>query len=146
MSCFIINENISVKGKAKAFSGSTISDAKVNYTIVRQTYNSYRSYYPDNDETIAVGETKTDASGKFTINFIAKPDNKTNKTSLPVFSYRIKADITDINGETRSNETNVKVGYHSLVLKTFIPKIVKTKDLNKIQITSTNLNNEFSRF
>ena len=69
---------------------------------------------------------------------------KNQQINLPVFSYKIKADITDINGETRSNETNVKVGYHSLMLKTFMPKIVKTKDLNSIQINSTNLNNEFT--
>lgn len=140
---FQVNQNVSVTGLAKAFAGSTISDAKVVYTITRATFKSYRSYYPETSETLTQGETKTDASGKFTIEFPAKPTENSNSKELPVFSYSIKVDITDLNGETRSNKTTIKVGYHSLVLKTAIPNKIETKDKNEIILNSTNLNGEF---
>ena len=140
---YLVNQKINVFGKAKAFAGSNISDAKVVYNITRETFNSYRSYYLEKQETLLSGETKTDASGKFMIEFEAKPTENLNQKELPVFSYRIKADITDMNGETRSGETTIKIGYHSLVLKANVPTKIETKDINTIQLTSTNLNGQF---
>ena len=40
-----------------------------------------------------------------------------DKKLEPVFDYRIYADVTDINGETRSGEKVVSAGYKSLLLK-----------------------------
>lgn len=140
---YLVNQKVILSGNAKAFSGSSISDAKVTYTITRASYNSYRSYYPENSETLSTGETKTDASGKFSIEFEAKPTDNANKKALPVFSYTFKTDITDSNGETHSNETTVKVGYHSLDLKAIIPNKIETKDKNTITLTSNNLNGQF---
>ena len=53
---------------------------------------------------IAHGEIKTDKNGKFEIGFPAIPDLTIDKKFDPVFDYRIYADVTDINGETRSGE------------------------------------------
>jgi TonB-dependent SusC/RagA subfamily outer membrane receptor len=140
---FHVNQSVNVKGTAKAFAGSTISDAKVTYTITRFT-NSFRNYYSNEPEEILVSsETKTDASGKFVIDFIAKPSKNASKEQLPVFNYRINASVTDINGETHTAITTIKVGYHDLVLNTSIPNSIETKNKNEITLNSTNLNGEF---
>ncbi|MFQ6601517.1 alpha-2-macroglobulin family protein [Flavobacterium sp. C3NV] len=140
---FQVNQPMKVKGTAKAFAGSNISDAKVTYTVTRYT-SYYRSYYAqDNNEILASGETKTDASGKFIIDFVASPSKNSKKNLLPVFNYRIKANVTDINGESHETETTVKVGYHDLVLTTSIPTVIETKNKNQIKLSSTNLNGEF---
>jgi TonB-dependent SusC/RagA subfamily outer membrane receptor len=140
---FQVNQSVTVKGTAKAFTGSTISDAKVTYTITRFT-NSFRNYYNNEPEEILVSsETKTDASGKFIIDFIAKPSKNATVAQLPVFNYRINASVTDINGETHTAVTTIKVGYHDLVLNASIPNSIETKNKNKITLNSTNLNGEF---
>jgi len=138
-----INQSIKVNGTAKAFAGSNISDAKVTYTIKR--YLSYfRNYYgQEQNETIATGETKTDASGKFVIEFVAQPSKKAIKEQLPVFNYRVTANVTDINGETHTSETIVKVGFHNLIIDIAVPKVIETKNKNEITLKSTNLNGEF---
>ncbi|MEO7976289.1 carboxypeptidase-like regulatory domain-containing protein [Flavobacterium sp.] len=139
-----INQLIKVKGNAKAFAGSNISDAVVKYTVTRYT-SYFRNHYdqqPEN-ETLNTGEIKTDASGKFSIDFTATPSKNSKKEQLPVFNYRINVTVTDINGETHDAETIVKVGYHDLVLGTSLPNQIKTKDKNEILLTSTNLNGEF---
>lgn len=140
---YLVNQKIKVTGKAKAYSGSTISDAKVTYTISRETYDSSRNHYNSNKETITTDETTTDTSGNFTINFTAAPQESAIKENLPVFSYTVEATVVDSNGETRSNETIVKVGYHSLVLKALVPYKIQTKNKNSIYLNSTNLNEEF---
>jgi TonB-dependent SusC/RagA subfamily outer membrane receptor len=141
---FQINEQIKVKGNAKAFAGSTISDAVVKYTVSRYT-TYFRNYYrqlPEN-EILANGEIKTDASGKFSVNFTAIPSKNNKKEQLPVYNYQVRVSVTDINGETHDAETVVKVGYHDLVLGTILPSQIKTKDKKEIALTSTNLNGEF---
>lgn len=141
---FQVDQLIKVKGNAKAFAGSNISDAVVKYTVTR--YTSYlRNYFgqPAENEILATGEIKTDISGKFSIDFTAIPSKNSKKEQLPVFNYRINVSVTDINGETHDAETIVKVGYHDLVLGASLPNQIKTKDKNEIILTSTNLNGEF---
>jgi TonB-dependent SusC/RagA subfamily outer membrane receptor len=143
---FQINQPIKVSGTAKAFSGSNISDAKVIYKVNRFTryVRNYSDYWGhEQNEIIATGETKTDASGKFIIEFIAEPSKNAIKEQLPVFSYSITADVTDINGETHTAQTTVKVGYHDLIINASIPNSIETKKKNEIPLTSTNLNGEF---
>nr|WP_315255168.1 MG2 domain-containing protein [uncultured Flavobacterium sp.] len=139
---FQVNQSVIVNGNAKAFAGSTVSDAKVKYTITRFA-NSFRNYYNNEpEETLVSSETKTDASGKFMIDFIAQP-SKNAKEQLPVFNYRINASVTDINGETHTAVTTIKVGYHDLVLNASIPNSIETKNKNEITLNSNNLNGEF---
>lgn len=141
---FQVSQLIKVKGNAKAFAGSNISDASVKYTITRYT-SYFRNYYGQQteNETLTTGEIKTDASGKFSIDFTAIPSKNSKKEQFPVFNYRINVSVTDINGETHDAETIVKVGYHDLVLGAALPNQIKTKDKNEIILTSTNLNEEF---
>ncbi|KQW97605.1 alpha-2-macroglobulin [Flavobacterium sp. Root420] len=140
---FQVNQSIKVSGSAKAFAGSNISDAKVTYTVNRFT-SYFRNYYgQEQNETIATGETKTDASGKFVIEFKAEPSKNAIKEQLPVFNYRITAHVTDINGETHTSETIIKVGYHDLIINASIPNRIETKNKNEVTLTSTNLNGEF---
>jgi TonB-dependent SusC/RagA subfamily outer membrane receptor len=141
---FQVNQLIKVKGSAKAFAGSNISDAVVKYTVTRYT-SYFRNYFGQQaeNEILTTGETKTDPSGKFSIDFSAIPSKNSKKEQLPVFNYRINISVTDINGETHDAETIVKVGYHNLVLGATLPNKIETKNTNEIVLTSTNLNGEF---
>ncbi|MBG6187972.1 MG2 domain-containing protein [Flavobacterium sp. CAN_S2] len=141
-----VNQKVSVNGLAKAFAGSNISDAKVTYNVTLIPYTLNNGYYHNQNgksESILVGETKTDGTGKFEINFIAKPFENTSKEKLPIFEYYISASVTDSNGETHQTQTNVRIGYHSLMLTATIPNRIETKNKNEIQFNSTNLNGEF---
>ena len=37
------------------------------------------------------------------------PDASVDKTTLPIFNYEVTADVTDINGETRSATATIKM-------------------------------------
>jgi len=146
---FKINDSIKITGFAKAFAGSNITDAKVAYRVHRKvqypTWWYWRS--PNSNSTsqeITNGEITTNSKGEFEISFKAIPDETVNKESLPVFNYEITADVTDVNGETRSATTVVKVGYHALLATLEIPaKIDKTEPNQEINIDTKNLNGEF---
>jgi len=139
-----VSQPVKIKGTAKAFAGSSISDATVTYTVTRYTSYFFRNYFPqEKAEVLATGETKTDASGKFSIDFTATPAPNSPKEKLPIFTYEINAAVTDINGETHSSVTTLKVGYHDLSLQVLVPGTISTKNKNEIRLLSTNLNGEF---
>lgn len=147
---FKLNDKITIKGQAIAYAGSNITDAKVVYRVKRNVqYPKWRYWYKPHRfsseaQEITHGETKTNEKGEFEITFLAKPDTSINKKDLPVFSYEISADITDINGETRSTSTIVKVGYHSQTIDIVVGnRLDKSKKDNKLTINTKNLNGEF---
>jgi uncharacterized protein YfaS (alpha-2-macroglobulin family) len=141
-----VNQNVSLTAFAKSFAGSAISDAKVEYKVRINPYEYINgNYFPKNGSSgkMETTVTQTDASGKFTINFIAVPLENYKKENLPIFEYSIEATVTDINGETRSAQTTIKVGYHDLILQAAIPNLIETKNQNEIILSSTNLNGSF---
>ncbi len=147
---FKINDSITVKGNAVAFAGSNITDAKVVYRVHRKVqyprwYYWYRSSsFNSEPQEITHGESSTNDKGEFEITFKALPDKSVDKSSLPIFKYEIIADVTDINGETRSAATIVNVGYHTLTANLNIDaKLDKTKKDHSITISTKNLNGEF---
>ncbi len=144
-----INDSVTVKGNALAYAGSNITNAKVAYRVHRKVqyprwYFWYRPYINSEPQEITHGETITDNSGNFEITFKALPDKSVDKSSLPIFKYEVTADVTDINGETRSATTIVNVGYHALTANLSVAEnLDKTKKDNTISVNTQNLNGEF---
>ncbi len=142
-----INDNITLKGTATAYSGSVISNAKVVYRVHRKVrYPRWCYWYPrhfSQPQEITHGETKTDDKGAYIIDFKAIPDLNVPKEDAPTFNYEVIADVTDINGETRSTTTIVNVGYHALIASVNTDsKIDKSKSNHTLTIDTRNLNNE----
>ena len=144
-----INDSILVNGFATAFSGANITNAKVVYRVYRQVqypnwWYWYRPYFSSEPQEIVHGDSITDENGNFIINFKAFADESVDRKNLPVFTYIIAADVTDINGETRSATTTVKVGYHSLLGTIEMDKELNASKKNQtIKIKTQNLNGEF---
>lgn len=145
-----INESINITGKSLAFTGSAITNAKVAYRVERKTKHLHWSfwrkpYYNNQNQEIAHGTSTTNNKGEFTINFKAIPDPGAKKENRPIFTYTVTVDVTDINGETRSNTTHVNVGYHSLIaLIDVADNIYKSKKEQQININTTNLDGVFT--
>ncbi|WP_406684813.1 carboxypeptidase-like regulatory domain-containing protein [Seonamhaeicola sp. MEBiC1930] len=144
-----INDSVTVKGNAIAYAGSNITNAKVVYRVHRKVqyppwYYWYRPYFTNEPQEIAHGECTTNDNGEFEILFKALPDKSVDKTTLPIFKYEVTADVTDVNGETRSATTIVNVGYHALNANITIANTLdKSKKDYAININTENLNGEF---
>lgn len=143
-----LNDSVTVHGHAAAYAGNTISGSKVVYNITRakrypRPWNYRAGYHSDSeDRQIANGESVTDDNGNFSIRFKALADDVTDRLDNPYFEYTVTADVTDINGETRSSETEIRVGYASLLLSLNTPEKIEADSLRKINLATTNLSNE----
>ncbi|NLN32219.1 MAG: TonB-dependent receptor plug domain-containing protein [Flavobacteriaceae bacterium] len=159
---FKLEEEITAKGKATAYSGANIDNAKVVYRVYRQAIYPYwpwwkRGSFPQSEpaEEITHGETMTDADGKFEVKFNAKAapvvssslndrSSGAEDTRSPrTYTYRIVADIIDLNGETRSSEQSITVGDLRFMLNIPVADRIEISEFDSIPIVTNNLNGQF---
>ncbi len=144
-----VGDSIRVTGNAKAYAGYTVTNAKVNYRVVRQPrfiyrWLNWRWWQPRAEPMeIAHGSTTTGIDGSFSISFTAIPDKKIDPELQPVFDYHINIDITDINGESRSNAGIVSAAYKSLLLKVNLEEKLPLDSIKNISIRPENMNGEY---
>ena len=142
-------DTILATGQVKAFAGNLVGNASVKYRVVRETRFPYpwlfKGIWPTRmeEQEIAHGDIRTDDAGRFVVRFNAIPDKKIKKEYKPIFHYRVIADVTDINGETRSSETEISVSYQALQLSILISESIPTDSLKEIGVRTTNLAGEF---
>jgi uncharacterized protein YfaS (alpha-2-macroglobulin family) len=140
-----LGEEVTVKGRATAYSGASIDGAKVQYRVVRNADFPYwwfarKGYYPAQE--ITSGEMRTDAGGAFEVRFAALPDLSVPRESQPRFTYTLYADVTDQNGETHSAEKALTIGYTALKLGVDLPEVLEKTQSAEPAIRATNLNDE----
>ncbi len=142
-----LGETITVKGKAMAYAGSSVSDAKARYRVVRRVnfpyfWGNWR-YMPRSAEMeITNGEVVTNSDGSFVLTFRAIPDLSVSQNANPMFSYTAYVDVTDLSGESHNAETIVSVGEKSLLISTDIQEDVNLEKDFQFSLSTTNLNGE----
>lgn len=143
-----LGDTVHINGKALAYAGSNIDGAKVKYRVKRRANYPYpwlfRTAVPYSEpREIIQGETQTDASGAFNIHFPALPDKSVKPSLKPVFTYIIEADVTDLNGETRNGQQQVRAGYQALEVTVKLPEKLQQQALQKLTVSTRNLNGVF---
>lgn len=139
-----LNDQVRVSGKAVAYAGSAVDGAALRYRVVRQARFPYWrwswGFFPPSSPAmeIAQGVATTDAAGRFEISFNAVPDPGIPAAQNPSFSYQITADVTDINGETRSGTSELTIGYVALDARLEIPETATRDQLQALDIRTTN--------
>lgn len=120
---FQLNDSVHLVGKAKAYSGASISNAHVRYTVSRSVIipwmwrwtHPYMGY-PGGVE-VAQGTGTTDENGAFHVSFMAAADASVPKETNATFRYNIKATVVDQNGETHEAKTSIYVSYVPIAIK-----------------------------
>ncbi len=143
-----LNDSVKVTGVAKAFAGNFIDGAEVSYRVTRTTrYNYWRWGWwwrpTQTEKEIDFGTVTTDENGEYHITFKAIPDLTKDPKTLPIFDFKIYADVIDINGETHSTSSTVSIGYHSLQLTNNLKnEISNQQNQTVLKVITTNLNGQ----
>lgn len=141
-----LKDTVTVQGKATAYAGNQLNHLKVAYTVNRLPLSyifRFRSLFVT-PYLISEGSTATDATGKFTIRFPAMPDEQS--ASAPYQLFEVTANITDVNGETRSSTYEVKVGNNEVEINlNKYPEPVAQNKLATFYIGTVTMNGAFKR-
>lgn len=136
-------QTIELKGKAMMFSGVALSNTTVHYEIKKRNIRwRYFWWYPqenDNENSI-LGEAKTNEKGEFVIRLDLKKDEKLE--GIQIDNYEINASVTDINGETQSADTQLKVASVSHYIKADDIKNVFAEENVKLKVETKNYNEQ----
>ncbi|WP_133946090.1 MG2 domain-containing protein [Epilithonimonas xixisoli] len=136
-------QTIELKGKAMMFSGIALSNSTVNYEIKKQNIRwRYFWWYPrgnDNENSI-LGTAKTNEKGEFTIKVELKKDETLE--GIQIDNYAINASVTDINGETQSADTNVKVASVSHYISADNVDNIFSDEAVKLTVLTKNYNDQ----
>lgn len=122
-----LRDSVTIEGVATAYAGPAIADAKVKYTVVRETvfpwYRGYGRYFPSYQQpkTLATGTTTTDEAGKFTFNFFADPDGAVAKNRFPLYYFKVNVEIVDGTGETRMANKAISLTEYPFQLNLNLP-------------------------
>jgi uncharacterized protein YfaS (alpha-2-macroglobulin family) len=146
-----LDERIIVRGKATAYTGAAILGAKVRYRVTREV--RWPAWYmtcffwrlPPNlgqAQEIAHGWATTAADGSFEVPFDAKPDRTISESDHPIFHYSVVADVTDSNGETRSGNTSIALGYVALQASLSVDDWLTTDKDSLVKVSTTTLDGE----
>ena len=135
---YTIGDTIRIKGNAKTLAGNNLTNAIVSYTISKRT-NVKNDNIPYQKNFIKE-EISTDTKGDFIIEFAAT-DSILSNTKIHSFDYTITVDVTDTNGETRSETQLITVGQSMLKLGMQIQRYLLLEEDNKVIINATTLNN-----
>lgn len=108
---FILNKPSVIKGSAVALAGNVINNSVVHYSIKQISISPFnelrRMHYPNfGEKSIAEGRTLTNDKGEFSIQFLPELAVE-NNTALIEVVYAITVSITDLNGETRTNNSTI---------------------------------------
>ncbi|MBB6370501.1 alpha-2-macroglobulin family protein [Chryseobacterium shigense] len=136
-------QTIELKGKAMMFSGVALSNTTVSYEIKKHNIRwRYFWWYPhDNDnENSILGEVKTNEKGEFTIRLDLKKDEKLE--GIQIDNYEVNASVTDINGETQSADTQLKVASVSHYIKADGIKNTFSDENVKLKVETLNYNEQ----
>jgi hypothetical protein len=113
-----LDADVSLAGKATTYTGLAVAGGRVVWRVEREIRWPIwcRWFFPAlpfdaGSRRIARGSATTDENGSFTISFPAVADRGVPRESLPVFTYKVTADVTDAGGETRSADRRVAAGY-----------------------------------
>lgn len=136
-------QTIELKGKAMMFSGVALSNTTVRYEIKKRNIRwRYFSWYPQNygNENSMLGEAKTNEKGEFTIKLDLKKDE--NVEGIQIDNYEINASVTDINGETQTADTQLKVASVSHYIQAEEIKNVFSDQNVKLKVETKNYNEQ----
>jgi uncharacterized protein YfaS (alpha-2-macroglobulin family) len=141
-----LNDSVRIAGKANAYAGYAVDNAKVQYRVVRDVeYRIHRWWLPyinRPSREIASGVINTDNEGRFVIDFKAEAGDIIDDNLI--YLYKVTADVTDSNGETRSDELSVRIGKKPLLVETSIPDNIIDRDSLDFTVRTTNLNDNFT--
>ena len=145
-----LNDTVSLKGNATAYTGAAIDGAKVRWRVVRQVqypvwwywHYWWRGPAAQQSQEIAHGTATTETDGSFNIEFVAKPDLSVAEKEDPTFQFSVFADVTDTAGETRSAQRVVHVGYTALRANLSAPSWLVVGKPVEVSIRTTTLDGE----
>ena len=138
-----LGDSLAVEGLTASYTQVPVSGAKVVYSVTRSWIRPWwRRHYWSNQSygavTLVSDSLVTDAEGQFRIAFRALPDSNIELSTKPCFTYEVRVDVTDINGETHSRTLSLNAGYQNSFISITLPE--QLRELGSVEYKYCDIN------
>ncbi|NOY50163.1 MAG: hypothetical protein GXO88_06355 [Chlorobi bacterium] len=137
-----IGDSVQITGTIEDYSGSRLGNAEIKYNVTRSSFfprrqqtNYYHFSYPE--ARISNGNVKSDADGKFTIEFLAAANEEIAQSRMSYY-FNVSVDATDITGETQSGTTNLRLSSSSIYFDVDTDETININNRKGIIVSATN--------
>jgi 5-hydroxyisourate hydrolase-like protein (transthyretin family) len=142
------NDSVFVKGSVIAMAGYPLKNATVKYVISQniqlkaEPIQKRRMYIEKNSEPseMATGEIKSNDNGDFEIAF--KTLLRSDLSEKPISNYTIEASVTDLNGETHTQNNTIIASNIPLQPSIKAPVAMNRNKINTISVKVLNIKEE----
>lgn len=148
---YALGEQIKLKGQARSYAGPALGQAQVRYRVIRKVrypykWASYSRVIPTRSPEMEVsnGTTQAGNDGEFEISFTTLPDRSIDPETMPVFTYEVHVDVTDVNGETQSATESVQAGYRAMQISASLPEKALASQMDTLSVRTTTLDGTFT--
>lgn len=128
----LLGEGVKTKGKASDYTGAPLQGAKVSWRVTRQV-RMWRHWGVQKPVSIASGMGVTGSNGEFEIVFQSVPSSKKKKQFTE--NFIVEVDVTDINGETRSQAQTISLGDVGIYLTVALKKNALSNQERELPVT-----------
>jgi len=138
-----MGDSLAVEGLAASYTQVPVSGAKVVYSVTRSWIRPWwRRHYGGDQSygavTLVSDSLVTDGEGMFRIAFVAEPDRNIELSTKPCFTYEVRVDVTDINGETHSQTLSLNAGYQNSYISITLPE--QLRELGSVEYKYCDIN------
>ncbi|HZK95714.1 MAG TPA: alpha-2-macroglobulin family protein, partial [Prolixibacteraceae bacterium] len=124
-----LNSQVVVTGNVSSFSGVPLKNVTGKYRISRNQVWAWRSF--GEAEQISEGTFTTDKDGKYLIDFVAKPDERSAETATYPFRFEVEIEVTDITGETQTATKSLNIAKEALTASIDGPAVFDLSNILK---------------
>lgn len=146
-----VGDSVRISGKVAALSGFGLDNVQYKYVVTRKTAFPFRLWYLTPhyiaDETVSTGENITSSDGTFNFDFQLSPSEYVEVCKMPRYTYEVKVEATNKQGETQAATYNIFATYNKYVIaieteanpSNDIPSI-DIRDFKDLAVSVSNIN------
>lgn len=142
---YSLGDKIELTGTVATFSGVTLQNLPIQYTVTRYQRFGWRGMpgMNANNNPIASGSVTLTDEGKFSIpvSLIGEANDQQDRV-MEYYSFQVDVTVTSVSGETQSSSFNLAVGNRSLLLGSDLNGRICTDSTIQTRFSATNLNGE----
>ncbi len=146
----ILGDSIEIIGSVMSYAGAALSHMPIQFKVSRQVqwpqwpWYRHRNSMPQSiPKEVTVGSATTDHDGKFTFHFPASSDPKHSQTDdFLSYIFRVEVTAVDLNGESQSATSQIKVGNKPIYLRFSTPRLNRIDKIDTILFSAMTTNDQ----
>lgn len=130
---YCLGEQILLKGNVKAFSGQSVQDVPLAYTVSR---SNLLGWFDASEKPLKADTLRLDADGSFSLPILLEKPQQVNRFDR--YFFRVEVAVTSEAGETQTANCQLAVGEEAIRMTATVPSVMCRETLPACMVQAAN--------